>query len=177
MNFYLKFVLAIYMIFSIVGYGCAKAEPLSEKKYPIKQCYEAKHGELNIDSIDASSPEHNAYLFDCAVLVSIPPLNKISGASRSKAERIARKERRVKIANYLLLKNMNYKFKNKYGDTLLMSVVLSSLPDHWKESTVKLLIGKGVDIKAKNNNGYTAMDIAKNNGNIQIVKTLSANGG
>lgn len=173
MNFYLKYLFVINV--TLLSFGCVgySAEPKSNHKYPTEQCYKAKHGELDLNLIDTTDPLNNSYLFDCAVSVTISGPSLISGESKSKAIRRAEKEKKTKIANFLLSKEINIKFKNEYGDTLLMSVISSFLPDEWKEKTVEILIKKGVDINEKNSNGDTAMDLAKYKGNANIIKMLS----
>lgn len=177
MNIYLKYLFVIYA--TLVTFGCvfSSAEPISNHKHPIEQCYEAKHGKLNVNLVDYSDPLNNSYLFDCAVSVTISGPSLISGESKSKAQRRAEKERKSKIADFLLSKEIDINFKNEYGDTLLMSVISSFLPNEWKEKTVEILIKRGVNINEKNANGDTAMDLAKYKGNANIIKILSANGG
>lgn len=113
----------------------------------------------------------NSYL--CAVAVFIPDPSPISGESKSKEQRMNEKITRTKIADFFLSKEVDVKFRNEYGDTLLMSVVLSFLPDEWKEGAIKHLIRKGVDIEAKNADGDTALDLAKNMKKLNLVNILS----
>lgn len=146
MNIYLKYLFVIYV--TIVTFGCvyASAESISSHKYPVEQCYEAKHGKLNVNLVNYSDPLNNAYLLDCALSVIISDPGLINGESENKAQRSAKKERKTKIADFLLSKELNINFKNEYGDTLLISVIFSFLPDEWKEKTVEILIKKGFDI-------------------------------
>lgn len=173
MNINLKYILGIYTMFLSFECACSAADLKFNHNYPIDQCYEARQGTLNVELIDYSDPLNNSYLLDCAVSVSISEPSSISGKSKSKTQRRAEKEKNIKIADFLLSKEIDINFKNEYGDTLLLSVILSFLPDEWKEKTVKILIKSGVNIMEKNNYGDTAMVLAKYKGNAKIIKILS----
>ncbi len=149
MNIYLKYLFVIYVALTTFGCFSSSAKSFPSHKYPTEKCYDAKQGELDLSLGDYSDPFINAYLFDCAVSVTISGPNLISGESKSKEQRRSEKEKRTKIADFLLSKEIDINFKNKYGDTLLMSVISSFLPDEWKKKTVMILIKRGVDVNRK----------------------------
>jgi len=138
-----------------------------------KQCQEAERGTLNIDFGKYNDPLLNSYLFKCAVSIIVPDLSLISGKSKSKEKWLAEKMKKVKIADAFLSKGIDPNYKNEYGDTLLMLVVYSYLPNKWKEDTVRALIEKGVDMDEKNSNGYTVRDIAEYREAYGVIKILS----
>jgi ankyrin repeat protein len=175
---YLKIQIAICALYaSLAGFGCANVsaepkKPSSSDNQSI-QCVAASRGELDLATVDYGSPEKNAYFFNCAVAVFIPDPGPISGESKSKEQRMNEKITRTKIADFFLSKEVDVKFRNEYGDTLLMSVVLSFLPDEWKEGAIKRLIRKGVDINAKNADRDTALDLANHMGKPNLMKILA----
>lgn len=171
MHTYLKNSLVISVLLLTLGCVHSFADPML-KDLPTEKCMEVKNGTLNVDSINVDSPSTIAYLFDCTVSVSISGPSSISGESLSKEERAAVKKKRVKIANFLLTKELSIDFKNEHSDTLIMSVIPSFLPDRWKEETVAALIKKGVNIHVKNLDGDTALDFAHLSGNRNIINML-----
>jgi ankyrin repeat protein len=66
-------------------------------------------------------------------------------------------------------------YVNQYGNTLLMSVVMSYLPLDWKLTTSRKLIESGVDINHTNDYSKSALDLAKQKQEEQLVKLLSPN--
>lgn len=177
MNSCLRFLIATYTLYAAVaGFGCAvvSAEPKPSSNIRTDQCVAASRGELDLSIVDYDNPEKNAYLFNCAVAVFIPDPSPISGESKSNEQRMDEKKRRTKIADFFLSKEMDANFRNEYGDTLLMSVVLSFLPDEWKVGAMKRLIRKGVDVEAKNADGDTVLDMAKNMKKDNLLKILKS---
>ena len=69
-----------------------------------------------------------------------------------------------------LLKFTNVNFQDKHGNTDLINAIF-----HKNIKIIKYLIEKGADINAKNEDGYTALDLAsinENNENNEIIKIL-----
>ena len=168
---YFSFVCALILPLECVF--SSSEEQASRLEHLSKQCHEAKHGMLNLNSDNYNNPSTNSYLFGCAVSVVIPSVNMVSGENKSNADRLAQKREKSKIADILLSKGIDASYKNEHGDTLLMLVIISFLPNEWKEETVKILIKKGVSISEKNSNGDTAMDLAKYRKNSNIIMILS----
>jgi ankyrin repeat protein len=131
------------------------------------QCFEAQIGQLDIKQINYSNPSKNAYLLDCSFASDVGEVDQ----TNAEVERKRRNKRRV--AQFLLSKNIDIKYINKYGTTLLDSVILSEQPESWKLKIVKLLIKRGVDVSHRNSAGYTAIDYAKFANNKKIVEHLS----
>jgi len=131
------------------------------------QCFEAQIGQLDIKQINYSNPSKNAYLLDCSFASDVGEVDQ----TNAEVERKRRNKRRV--AQFLLSKNIDIKYINKYGATLLMAVIITEQPDEWKEKTVKLLIKRGVDVSQKNIYGKSAIDLAKIEKNKKIVEILS----
>lgn len=136
-------------------------------------CEQAKKGTLETIQIDTSNAHTNAYLFDCAVAVVIGEASKISGKSGEAAERDLKKSKRAKIADFFLANELDVKYKNQHGNSMLIATVISFLPLEWKEKAVAMLIAKGVNVNEKNDGGKTALDIAKFKNHPNLVKTLS----
>lgn len=137
-----------------------------------KQCEEARFGVLDVSRGDYGNIKINAYLFDCAVGVTISPPSPLSGRSKSDAERNTEKNKRMDVAQALLEKGVDVNFTNRYGDTLLISVVSSFLSDEWKENIAIILINQGIDIRRKNQEGITALDLVKHRGTDRLVSIL-----
>ncbi|WP_444996430.1 hypothetical protein [Aliikangiella sp. IMCC44359] len=173
MNIYLKCLFFVYVVSNVFGCISSVAESNPKQSFLKKQCNKAKQGKLDLKSLDYSSSMNNAYLFDCVVSVSISSPNMISGESKSKLERQKEKEEKIKIADFLLSKNINTNYTNEYGDTLLITTISSFLPNEWKEKTIKHLIQKGIDVSVKNKNGDSALDLAKYKGTSKMVELLS----
>ena len=96
----------------------------------------------------------------------------VSKAGHTKAIKRLKKNK-VKIADYFLLQKLDLTYRNEDGNNVLMAVITSFLPEQWKEKAVSVLLDKGVDLKEKNLNGDTALDIAKFKGNESIVKLVT----
>jgi ankyrin repeat protein len=80
---------------------------------------------------------------------------------------------KTKVADHFLSHDLDLTYKNSDGDTVLMSVIASFLPEPWKEKAVTILLDKGINLKETNNNGDTALDIAKYKGNKRIIDLVS----
>lgn len=150
--------------------GCAISSDRLTSIDPVLLCEQASVGELNIGSIPRVDPRTNAYLLGCAVSVVIPQLSFQSGAHKGNK---TRKNNKIMIADYFLSQKLDMTYQNEDGNNVLMSVVTSFLSDSWKEKAVNILLSKGVNLKAKNHNGDTALDIAKFKGNERIIKLVS----
>ncbi len=171
---YLKYVFFVCALVALpLGCVFSSDDNFARFKHSEKQCQEAKHGTLNVYIGNYSDPLINSYLFGCAVSVVIPDVSMISGESKSKKERLSKKMKKAKIADFLLSRGIDSNYKNGNGDTLLMLVVSSFLLDEWKEDAVRVLIKRGVSIGEKNSNGDTVMDLAEHRGNIGVIKILS----
>ena len=164
-----KFSIRIFLFFSIIASAPAYSGGLQTDKYPMQICEKAKYGKINIKDISVTDSRINSYILDCALSVVIPEVSFKNGASRGNQ---SLKEKKKRIADYLLMQHLDITYKNRYGDNLLMSVISSFLPDSWKETAVAALIKKGINTKEKNLNGDTALDIAKFKNNKNIIKLL-----
>lgn len=139
--------------------GCAHSKaPESVASYPEMLCEQVKSGKFDPSAFDVgSAPRINAYLLECSVAVVISPLSLQSG--ESKGDSLVR-EGKQKAASFFLERPLDVGYRNTYGDTLLMAVISSFLPEPWKVGAVKALVQAGVELDARNENGDTAMDIA-----------------
>jgi ankyrin repeat protein len=168
MNFVRKSVFVGVLI--IVASGCAHSNHQQAREYPVQLCEKAKYGQLDIENTPITDPHTNAYLLDCAVSVVISQVSFQSGPHKGNK---AIKESKEMIGQHFLLQTLDLTYRNEDGNNVLMSVITSFLPEPWKEKTVGILLEKGVDLKEKNHNDDTALDIAKFKGNERIVKLVA----
>jgi ankyrin repeat protein len=157
-------ILGFFMLLPACGWG-GGGMTVNEQNN-VELCNKAKNGVLDINAIDLNSPQQIAYLFNCAVSV------RIGEADESRQKYLDTQKNKMHIASVLLVKGVDVSYVNDDGDTLLMTVVISFLPDEWKYKTSQSLISKGVDIKHKNLNGDTALDLAKFKKDKAIIKLL-----
>lgn len=162
-----------FFIFNAFSCSSFSAELNTNVTLSEKQCYDAKNGVLDLESTNLNNPINNAFLFNCVVSVAILDPSLVSGESKSKKRRLAKKNERAILADALLAKDIDIEYTNEYGDTLIMSVILSFLQDEWKVKTVISLIKKGADTKAINSSGETALTLAKYKNLPEIVEILS----
>ncbi len=167
MNIYLK--LMPFILATSVLSGCAYS---SEKDFfdsdrKKAQCDHAMYGKLDTSLFDSGDPQFNSYVFACslAIVVPLPNESRISVKNRIK--------RKLEIADFLMTKNMDVSYKDETDSTLLMTVIISFMPDEWKLDTAKVLIQKGCDVKAKNSYGKTAIILARNREDFEMVSFLS----
>ena len=167
MNITLKKSFIILLGFMVIG--CSYAKDQKTTAYPAKACEQAKLGQLNIENLKIDNPHINAYLLNCAVSVVISEVSFRSGSHKGSDK----KKKKQRIADYLLAQDLDLAFQNEDGDNLLMAVITSFLSEPWKEKAVTTLLKNGIDPKAKNPQGDTALDIAKFKGNERIIKLVS----
>ena len=160
----------LFGIVIIVISGCVNSADQQTTAYPTQLCEKAKYGQLDIGSVSISDSHINAYLLDCAVSVVVAEVSLQSGPH--KGDQTTNINKQI-IADYFLSQQLDLTYKNEDGNNVLMSIVISFLPDSWKQKAITNLINKGVDLKAKNNSGDTALDIAKFKGNQIIIEMLS----
>ncbi len=169
MNICLKHHWVIYVILLLSG--CVLTSEsiafTSNQQDHSKECHDAKNGKFNSKTGDYSNPLKNARLLSCAVAVTIGLPDDI------KKQRETIRLKKCKLADFLLSKKLDISYTNDNGDSLLMTIIISFLPDEWKENTVKILISKGINIYHKNKSGNTAIDYAKFKGNKKIISILS----
>lgn len=168
MNIVRKNILVGLLI--IVVSGCVHSSNQQAREDSVQLCDKAKHGKLDIESAGIAGPRVNAYLLDCAVSVVISQVSFQSGPHNGDK---SIKEKKKLIADHFLSKKLDLTYRNEDGDNVLMSVIASFLPEPWKEQAVAILLDNGVDLKEKNHNGDTALDIAKFKGNERIVKLVT----
>lgn len=131
------------------------------------QCDYAMRGELDINKDKSENSERNSYLFNCSIAIVVPLPNE------SKTSVHERTEKKLKIANFLITKNLDVSFKDETDTNLLMAVIISYMPRDWKLQAAEILLAKGVDIEAKNIYGKTALDLAKFSGDSKMIDFLS----
>ena len=86
--------------------------------------------------------------------------------------------------NFLISKGLDINAKNSFGETALMwdIMFMSNEDDHADEDYLhnnkvsKLLIDNGIDVHAISNNGNSALSIARNVGNVEMVELLTSMG-
>ncbi len=165
----LKYHWVVYVI--VLLSGCVwTSETIaftSNQQNHSKECHDAKKGKFNTKTGDYSNPLKNARILSCAVAVTI------GLPDDTKKQRETIRLKKCKAADFLLSKKLDISYTNDNGDTLLMAVIISFLPDEWKERAVKILISRGINICHKNKSGNTAIDYAKFKGNKKIISILS----
>ncbi len=149
---------------------CVYSSDQQAQKNSVQLCDKAKYGQLSIENTPITDPYINAYLLDCAVSVVISEVSFHSGPH--KGNNVNKKNKKI-IANHFLSQTLDLSYRNNDGDNVLMSVITSFLPEVWKEKAVITLLEKGIDLKEKNHNGDSALDIARFKGNKRIIKLVS----
>jgi hypothetical protein len=130
-------------------------------------CGHAMQGELEIDKHGINDPKFNSYLFNCAIAIIVPLPNE----SQSSVKK--RMNKKLKVADALMEKNIDVEYKDETGTTLLMSVIISHMPRSWKLKTAENLLIKGANIGAKNSYGKTAFDLAKFSEDSKMLSLLN----
>jgi hypothetical protein len=167
MNFYLKpgiMIVAILFI-SCTAWSSESGVKVSAEKND--QCKDATYGRLDYGNIEFKDPGHNAFLLNCSLSAVVPEPDE----KRETYDKYMKDKQ--KLASLLLVKNLDVDYRDSHGSTLLMSVIVSYLPDEWKEKAAMTLIQKGCDVNAVNNYGRTAIDLARFKKNEKIIKMLS----
>lgn len=173
MNIGLKRLLTLTLVCCLAGWHSSRAQPVAISQELAKQCEAAQQGQLQAAAIDSGNPTHDAYLFDCAVAVVISDPSPHSGVSKRASERQHEKYLKVQLADFFLATDIDVNYTNQYGDTLLMLVIRSFLPDQWKQRAVLSLLRRGARVDVQNAEGDTALSLAKYQGNPVLVKLLS----
>lgn len=158
-------IICFSVLLPACGWGGGSSD--NNEKQNIELCDKAKNGSLNINAIDLKSVKHNSFLFACAVHV------RIGEADETRQKYLEIQNGKMQVADTLFVGGLDASYVNQDGDTLLMLVVTSFLPDDWKLKSAKLLISKGVDKNHKNTNGDTALELAKFKKNTQLIELLS----
>ncbi len=160
MNTYLKTLLFIAFALTAHIAESNNAKALSQ------QCEAAMFGELKISAVD-NNPSHVATLIDCAFSVLI-----LEPSTNAQTQTAAANKRKQYLIDQLLQKKFDPQFVGENKDTLLMKATLSYLEPKWRLNAIKQLLAQGVDPKAKNVQGQTALDLAKIRGDQQIALIL-----
>lgn len=167
MNFCLK---PLIMIIAILLISCSACSSENEMRIPVEtndQCKDATYGRLDSGNVEFKDAGHNAFLLNCSLSVVVPEPDE----KQETYDKCMKDKQR--LASFLLAKNLDVKYRDSHGNTLLMSVIVSYFPDEWKKKAVKTLIENGCDVNAVNKYGKTASDIARFKQNKQIIKILS----
>lgn len=171
MNFPRIKAISAFVLFVIFFSTNACASDTFKKKYDKENtpdCILAKNGDLLDSRLVEKSRQEIAHLFNCAVSIKVADLNE------TKEQRRLIVERKMQLADKLLSLDMDIHYTDYSDSTLLDVVIMSYLPDAWKEKAVKTLLGKGVDAKHVNKFGKDAKFYAVQSGNQKIVNLISS---
>ncbi|VAW62758.1 hypothetical protein MNBD_GAMMA08-2957 [hydrothermal vent metagenome] len=169
MNICHRFLLVI--IVSILQLGNAQS---FENSSPIaldleKLCDKAMFGKLNLSYVKKLPSTSVSYLFDCAITIVVhmpdedPKSIQIQNLNK----------RKIEIADALLSLGIDTGYKDETGSNLLISVIVSYIPEKWKIKFIKILVSKGCSIKENNKYGKSAFELAKNRNEIKIIEALT----
>ncbi len=168
MSTYLKNTAAFVALFLFAGcvnsLGHTQKDEAAERK---ELCYKASYGDLSVSQIDTSNQEENAFLLNCAVSVIVPMLNE------SKKIALERNSKKVNLANSLLALELDVNYVDETNTSLLMSIVISYMPQPWKLKTTQYLLEHGAKLNFVNEYGKSALDLAKFRQETELVKLLS----
>lgn len=155
----------------VISCGAISAENGIER-FSGQKCFQINSGNLKvaqeyINEAVNKSPAANSFYLECALMVYI-------GEPNGKAsEYNERRQAKQKIVELLLQQRIDVNYKSEYSETLLIAAVNSYLDSKWRVGVIRELIAMGVDIGKKNEHGFTALDLAKQRGDKDIIKSLS----
>ncbi len=150
-------IITLALLFLCIS--CSKKE-MTPEEILAKQCTDAQQGTLDLTAYDSSDAQRNTYLFTCA----------IDGISNGITEN--KIEKKVELANYFLEQPIEVNYLDENQETLLLAVTQSKMPKQWKYSAADTLMMNGVDIGAKNAQGFTAQVIAAHSGDSQLASLI-----
>lgn len=171
MNLPLVKSICAFVLFVLITSSNACAGETNNAKYDKENtpdCISARKGVVSDSDLANKSKQEVAHLFNCAVSI------KVADPNETKTQRKLIVERKTRLADKLLSLEMDVQYTDYSNSTLLDVVIMSHLPEEWKEKAVKVLLEKGVDEKHINQYGKDAKFYAIQSGNQTIVNLVSA---
>ncbi len=153
-------------LFGLVGYAYSDSSVTSPQDTN-DECESARYGELDVSQLESNIPAQNSHLFACAVSLVVPS----AGESEESIHALVLKK--VRLANSLAARGLNVGYRDKHGNTLLSSLVLSFLPVDWRREKAQAVIAQGVEIDLANAYGQTALQLARMKGDQEMVELIN----
>lgn len=162
------FGLVLFLLFFSTNACADDTLKVKHDKENTPNCILARNGELVDSGLARKSKTEIARLFCCAVSIRVADLNETMAQSKLIIER------KTRLADQLLSLEMDIHYTDYSDSTLLDVVIMSYLPEAWKEKAVKTLLSRGIDTKHVNQFGKDAKFYATQNGNQKILKLVSS---
>lgn len=171
MNFSLTklfFLLVLFVLFFSTNACADDTLKVKHDNENTPDCVLASNGEIVDSGLTRKSKTEIAHLFCCAVSIRVADLNETMAQGKLIVKR------KTRLADQLLSLEMDIHYTDYSDSTLLDVVIMSYLPEVWKEKAVKTLLSRGVDSKHVNQFGKDAKFYAMQNGNQKILKLVSS---